>query len=223
MRRTLVALAALVAVLAAVPAGATRAAPAAATRTFVAEVWADNWFALYANGKLVGKDSIPITTERSFNSEKITFKASYPLTIGILARDYMQDASGLEYIGTPRQQMGDGGLIAQVRDGATGKVVASTNGRWKAYALQRAPLNPSCVTSSQPLVDCKSETRAVPVRWATASFNDSAWARASVYSAAAVGVKDGYYDVTWSPAARLLWGADLHVDNVLLLRSPPVR
>ena len=39
--------------------------------SFLAEVWADNWFALYVNGKKVGEDSVPITTERSFNSEKI--------------------------------------------------------------------------------------------------------------------------------------------------------
>jgi hypothetical protein len=36
--------------------------------TFQAEVWADNWFALYVNGKKVGEDSVPITTEKSFNS-----------------------------------------------------------------------------------------------------------------------------------------------------------
>ena len=49
------------------------------TSEFVAEVWADNWFALYVNGELVGEDSTPITTERSFNAETITFTATYPL------------------------------------------------------------------------------------------------------------------------------------------------
>ena len=44
--------------------------------TFQAEVWVDNWFALYINGKKVGEDSVPITTERSFNSEKIKFTAT---------------------------------------------------------------------------------------------------------------------------------------------------
>ena len=28
--------------------------------TFTAEVWADNWFALYVNGELVSEDSVPI-------------------------------------------------------------------------------------------------------------------------------------------------------------------
>ena len=37
--------------------------------SFTVEVWADNWAAVYANGELVGEDSVPITTERSFNAE----------------------------------------------------------------------------------------------------------------------------------------------------------
>lgn len=61
----------------------------AATRVYnlTAEIWADNWFALYVNGKKVGEDSTAFATERSFNSDAISFKASYPLTIGIMARD----------------------------------------------------------------------------------------------------------------------------------------
>ena len=82
---------------------------------FTAEVWADNWFALYINGKLVGQDSVPITTERSFNSERITFKATYPLTIGLIGKDFKENDSGLEYIGSNRQQIGDGGVVLQIK------------------------------------------------------------------------------------------------------------
>jgi len=71
---------------------------AAKIYSFQAEIWADNWFALYVNGKKVGEDSTPFNTERSFNGDSIAFKASYPLTIGIIARDYVENASGLEYI-----------------------------------------------------------------------------------------------------------------------------
>lgn len=72
----------------------------AATRVYnlTAEIWADNWFALYVNGKKVGEDSTAFATERSFNSDAISFKASYPLTIGIMARDYVENASGLEWL-----------------------------------------------------------------------------------------------------------------------------
>ena len=99
-----------------------RRRPADAETMFTAEVWADNWFALYVNGELVGEDSVPITTERSFNAEVIEFSATYPLTIGIEAKDFKETDSGLEYIGTDRQQMGDGGIIAQITDTVTGEV-----------------------------------------------------------------------------------------------------
>lgn len=92
-----------VAGLAYAPANASQ--PAAPTSSFTAQVWADNWFALHVNGKKVGQDSVPITTERSFNAETITFTATYPLTIGIMAKDFTENASGLEYIGTNRQHL----------------------------------------------------------------------------------------------------------------------
>lgn len=192
---------------------------AATTSSFTAEVWADNWFALYANGKKVGEDSVPITTERSFNSETITFTASYPLTIGLLAKDFTQDASGLEYIGTGRQQIGDGGIIAQVRDNKTGKTVAVTSGTWKALVLNKAPLNPACVTSASPLVDCTSSSKAAPANWSKTGASNVGWTNASVYTPAEVGVKDGYTTISWNPSAKLIWGSDIKLDNTVLLRT----
>ena len=121
-----------------------------ATSQFVAEVWADNWFAFYVNGELVGEDSTPITTERSFNSETVTFTAAYPLTIGIVAKDFKETNSGLEYIGERNQQMGDGGIIAQITDLDTGKIVAVTNGSWQLMVIHRAPLNPECEKAAEP-------------------------------------------------------------------------
>ncbi|MEA2057971.1 MAG: hypothetical protein U9O63_04570, partial [Actinomycetota bacterium] len=97
---------------------------------FVAEVWADDWFALYVNGELVGEDSVPMTTERSFNAETIAFEAEYPLTIAIEAKDFKETDSGIEYIGEPKQQMGDGGLIAQITDTETGEVIAVSTSDW---------------------------------------------------------------------------------------------
>jgi len=69
-------------------------AVSAKTISFKAEIWADNWFALYINGKKVGEDSVSIKTERSFNSETISFKATYPLTVGVIAKDYVENNSG---------------------------------------------------------------------------------------------------------------------------------
>ena len=198
---------------------ATATQPAAKTSSFTAQVWADNWFALYVNGKKVGQDSVPITTERSFNAETITFTAAYPLTIGIIGKDFTENASGLEYIGTDRQQIGDGGLIAQIRDNKTGKVVAATSGSWKALVVNKAPLNPECVTSSNPLADCKSSNNPEPPNWSKTRASNSGWTNASAYSPAQVGVKEGYNSITWSPNAKLIWGSDLELDNTVLLRT----
>ena len=187
--------------------------------SFVAEVWVDNWFALYVNGKKVGEDSTPFATERSFNSEKIAFKATYPLTIAVIARDYVENASGLEYIGKPNQQIGDGGLIAQIRDLSTGSVVAATNRSWRVFITNRAPLNETCVKSTDPLRDCKTSLVKNPTSWYSTSFKDSGWKYASEFTAEQVGVKDGYFDFDWSSSAKLIWSADLRIDNTILLRT----
>lgn len=46
--------------------------------TIRGEVWADNWFVFYSGSSLIIEDSVPITTERSFNSEAFIFNADYP-------------------------------------------------------------------------------------------------------------------------------------------------
>jgi len=186
--------------------------------SFVAEVWADNWFSLYINGKLVGQDSVPITTEKSFNSERITFTASYPFTIAMVTKDFKQNDTGLEYIGTDRQQMGDGGFVAQFTDTSTGKVVAFTNSSWRGLVIHQAPLNVSCEKSKTPDTECTPRISAEPIGWTQTSFNDSSWSTASTYSKEQVGVKDGYNDISWSSNAQLIWTSDLKIDNTILWR-----
>ncbi|MEQ1874673.1 MAG: PEBP family protein [Ilumatobacteraceae bacterium] len=199
-------------------ADSTTATDAGTTSTFTAEVWADNWFSLYVNGVLVGEDSVSIDTERSFNAETITFTASYPLTIAMVTKDFKETDSGLEYIGTDRQQMGDGGFIAQFTDTTTGQVVAVTSGEWHGLAIHRAPLNTDCDTSASPDTDCQFETLAEPEGWFNAGFDDSAWVAANTYSADDVGAKDGYNEISWDASAALIWTSDLKVDNTILWR-----
>ena len=197
-------------------------APSSAATTsvaFQAEVWVDNWFSLYINGKKVGEDSVAYNTERSFNSTLIKFFATYPFEVGVLARDFMENESGLEYIGKPNQQIGDAGFIMQIREVKSGKIVASTNSQWKSLVAQKAPLNTSCSTSSQPLVDCKNTTIALPTLWASKSFKDTSWKSSTEFTEAAVGVKDGYSDYKWSSSAKLIWSSDLKLDNTVLFRS----
>jgi hypothetical protein len=143
--------------------------------SLVAEVWADNWFALYVNGELVGEDSVPITTERSFNAETITFEASFPLTIAIEAKDFKETDSGIEYIGLDNQQMGDGGLIAQIADVETGAVVATTSADWSTLVIHRAPLNTECEKDSDPDATCEFESIEAPVGWTETDFDAGDW------------------------------------------------
>jgi hypothetical protein len=186
--------------------------------SFTAEVWADNWFSLYINGKLVGEDSVPITTEKSFNSERITFTASYPFTIAMVTKDFKQNDTGLEYIGTGRQQMGDGGFVAQFTDTSTGRVVATTSSAWHGLVIHQAPLNTSCEKSSKPDVDCTSKISEEPTGWTQPTYSDASWPAATVYSKDAVGVKDGYNNISWSSNAQLIWTSDLKIDNTILWR-----
>lgn len=189
------------------------------TVTFRAEVWADNWFALYVNGRKVGEDSVSIKTERSFNSEVITFKASYPLTIGVMAKDYVENASGLEYIGKPNQQIGDAGIAFQISETSTGKLVDYSNSTWKVLVIDKAPLNQECVSSPDPLQDCKRKNISIPKSWMAASYKDGAWKAANQFSQEEVGVKEGYFDILWNEKTKLIWSSDLKLDNTILLRK----
>ncbi|MEM0929278.1 MAG: PEBP family protein [Pseudomonadota bacterium] len=204
--------------------------PASADVQFTASIWADNWFALYVNGELVAEDSVPITTMRSFNSDIVTFRASYPLTIAVQTKDFIENDSGLEYIGslfglvpigswfTLTQQIGDGGFIAQIKETETDQLVAVTSLDWRGYVVHKAPLNPDCEKSRQPLVDCQSLIVEEPAGWYAAGFDDGAWVQATTYTKQEIGARFGYNDVDWDPSAHLIWTDDIDADNTILWR-----
>ena len=74
------------------------------------------------------------------------------------------------------------------------------------------------MSSSDPATACESETVDEPVGWTEAGFDDdAAWEAATVFSATEVDPKDGYDDVAWDDRAQFIWGADLEVDNTVLL------
>ena len=194
------------------------AASTGVVESFTIEVWADNWMAVYVDGALIGEDSVSITTERSFNSETFTFEAAYPFTMAIEAKDYRETDSGLEYIGANNQQMGDGGIIAQVKD-SSGAVVAVTSGDWDSLVVHRAPLNTDCEDDADPNSTCEYEISEYPADWTATSFDSSGWPTATVWTAADVEPKIGYDDISWDSSAQLIWGTDLEVDNTVLLRT----
>ena len=198
-----------------------RTVETAGSLEILAEVWADNWFAFYLGDRLIAEDSVPITTERSFNAERFIFRADTPLTLNFVVMDFRQDDTGLEYIGTGRQQMGDGGFIAQFTDTATGRVLAATDASWRCLVTHDAPLDRACARSDRPVPgvgDCRFAVTAEPAGWRLPGFDASAWPQARAYSASDVRPKDGYDRIDWSGQAELIWGPDLQTNNTLLCR-----
>lgn len=198
----------------------TMIAGAAQAETFSADVWADNWFALNVNGAQVAEDSVSITTERSFNAESFSFTAERPFVLGLIAKDFKENDTGLEYIGTSRQQMGDGGVIMQIKD-ASGGIVAVTDDGWSCLVTHHAPTQTSCANEASPIAGqgaCGFETTAEPEGWDTIEFDASNWPSATIHSEHAVSPKDGYDEISWDSSAQLIWGPDLKTDNTLLCR-----
>jgi hypothetical protein len=102
------------------------------------------------DGNRIAEDSVPITTERSFNAESFDFDAERPFVIGLVAEDFKENDTGLEYIGTRRQQMGDGGVILQIKD-AAGGVVAVSDAGWQCLVIHTAPLDKFCEIAVDPV------------------------------------------------------------------------
>lgn len=187
-----------------------------------ADVWTDNWFALYSGEDLILEDSVSITTERSFNAESFTFNADYPLQLNFILKDFKENDSGLEYIGARNQQMGDGGFIAQFFDSATNQLIGHSSPEWKCLVIHEAPLDKSCESLANPIAGegvCGFRSIDEPVGWKSLEFDDSQWNNAIAHSAAAIDPKGGYDGIDWHADAELIWSGDLETDNTLLCRA----
>jgi hypothetical protein len=188
--------------------------------TYSADVWADNWFEMRINGVQVAEDSVPITTERSFNAESFTFEAETPFTIGLIAKDFKENDTGLEYIGTGRQQMGDGGVIVQIKD-SSGDTVVVSDAAWQCLVIHTAPLDKACEGAANPVAGegaCGFEALDAPTGWDAAGFDAADWPQADVFSESAVDPKMGYDDIRWTDTAEFIWGPDLEQSNTVLCR-----
>src|SRR4051812_33971265 len=78
--------------------------------TVRANIYADNWFVLYINGKLTAVDSIDFIPH---NVVSVDILPEYPMTIAVLAKDNADPQTGLEY----GDHIGDGGFILKFGDG----------------------------------------------------------------------------------------------------------
>jgi hypothetical protein len=167
------------------------------------QVYADNDFELYVNGKLVASDPIDFTP---FNVVRVRFRASYPMTFAIRAKDFADPTTGLEYNNT---KTGDGGLIAAFSN----RVV--TDGSWRELTTFHGPTNlQGCLANT---ATCMVQNTPEPAGWNGRRFKAS-WAAATLHSRSEVDPHAPDYNTyDWRNAA-FIWGPDLVLDNTVLLR-----
>ncbi len=194
---------------------------AANARPFKIEVWADNWFAAYLAGEPLVEDSVSITTERSFNAETHRFSAEYPVQLAFVIKDFKENDTGLEYIGSGRQKLGDGGFIMQLTDQSSGRVVGVSDSSMRCMVIHKAPINKACAKEHNPVAgvgNCQFIAVTEPVGWKGKDYDDSSWEKAHEYSTATVRPKGGYDRINWDKNAKLIWSDDLEKDNTVLCR-----
>lgn len=166
--------------------------------TMKLNVYADNWFMLYVNGRLVAVDPIQFTPH---NVVSVDFLPEYPMTIAVLAKDNADPKTGMEY-GT---SVGDGGFILKFADGTV------TNASWKAKNFFHGPVNGD---TANP----KVTQEPLPANWWAVDFDDSAWKNAKEYTEEQVDPKQPYYDSDFS-GAKFIWTEDLALDNTIIFRT----
>ncbi len=173
--------------------------------TIRANVYADNWFALYVNGELVAVDSIAFIPH---NVISVDILPRYPMTIAVMAKDNADPKTGMEYANT---NVGDGGFILKFADGTV------TDASWRAKSFSHGPVGGD---TKQPRV----KTTPIPENWFAADFDDRDWPAAKEYAEADVGPKQPFYDADFS-GATFIWSDDLKLDNTVIFRrvveSPP--
>ncbi len=182
------------------------AAPAVGPGELAGAVYADNWFQLYANGKLVATDP---TEFKPHDVVHVRFEATYPLTLAILAKDYCDERTGLEYDNT---QIGDAGLIAKL-----GPHVLS-GAQWKALVVAHGPIG-------RDMKNPRVRTSPLPAGWNQPGFDDSQWPQASTFTRQRVRPNAADFDRFDWQGADFIWSEDLDLDNTVLFRvtipSPP--
>lgn len=165
--------------------------------TVKANVYADNWFVLYVNGKLTAVDSIDFIPH---NVVSVDILPEYPMTIAVMAKDNADPKTGLEY-GT---NIGDGGFILKFGDGTV------TNAKWKAKCFFAGPLD-------KDVKNPKVKHDPMPDNWWSVDFDDSQWGFATEYTEERVNPKESFYKSDFKDA-KFIWTADLDLDNTVIFR-----
>jgi len=166
--------------------------------TIKLNVYADNWFILYINGKLRVVDSVDFLPH---NVVTVDILPEYPMTIAILAKDNADPKTGLEY----GNHIGDAGLILKFADGTV------TNAKWKAKSFFKGPLN-------RDVTNPKVSHEPIPANWYAVDFDDAKWSQATEYTEERVNPKEPYYKADFK-GAKFIWSEDLDLDNTVIFRT----
>ena len=166
--------------------------------TIKVNVYADNWFVLYINGKLAAVDSIDFIPH---NVVSVDILPEYPMTIAVLAKDNADPKTGLEY----GNHIGDGGFIIKFADGTV------SDAKWKAKNFFKGPIHGDV---KNPQV----EHMPIPANWFAVNFDDSRWANAKEYSEQRVNPKEPFYQADFK-GAKFIWTDDLDLDNTIIFRT----
>jgi hypothetical protein len=166
--------------------------------TMKLNVYADNGFMLYVNGRLVAGDSIQFTPH---NVVSVDFLPEYPMTIAVLAQYNADPKTGMEY-GT---SIGDGGFCLKFADGTV------TDANWKAKKL---------FLWSREWRHCQPQVKQEPLpkNWWAVNFDDSTWKNAKEYTIEEVDPKQPYLDNDFE-GAKFIWTDDLALDNTVIFRT----
>jgi phosphatidylethanolamine-binding protein (PEBP) family uncharacterized protein len=166
--------------------------------TIKLNVYADNWFMLYVNGRLVAVDPIQFTPH---NVLSVDFLPEYPMTIAVLAKDNADSKTGLEY----GSSVGDGGFCLKFADGTV------TNATWKAKNFFHGPVNGD--TANPKVIQDP-----LPANWWATDFDDSTWKNAKEYSIEEVDPKQPYFENDFE-GAKFIWTDDIALDNTVVFRT----
>ncbi len=179
------------------PSGLIKPSPADALKL---NVYADNWFILFINGKLRVVDPIEYMPH---NVVSVDIMPEYPMTIAVMAMDNADPKTGLEY----GNRMGDAGLIIKFSDGTV------TNAKWKAKSFFKGPLD-------RDVTNPKVQHDPIPDNWYAVDFDDSSWTAATEFTEERVSPKESFTKAKESfTGAQFIWTADLDLDNTVLFRT----
>lgn len=192
-------------------------------------IFADNYFELFINGKLIGVDPVPFTP---FNSNIVRFKVKKPYDIAIKVVDWEENSGlGSENNRGKQYHPGDGGLIASFSDGTL------TSSDWKAQTFYTAPIyDLSCVEEKgQHRLTSTCDTKGayqyqttyslhwdIPSNWAI-DQSYLAWPKSLEYTEDEIGVDNkpaymNFQEQFTGAGAKFIWSSNLILDNVILFR-----